>query len=308
MKELLDKASAAYYNGNPTLSDAEFDKLSSAFGYSSVGYHEAGGVTLPFSMTSLVNVFEGEELPLSEFKLTHSPKLDGAAVALVYIYGELRSIITRGNGTVGKDISHLIPVFPVPKIIPLTGIVQVTGELVAPTSVPRARNYAAGALGLKSPSAFEEREVTFVAYGLFPFLNKSFSTDMHYLNQQVGFNTVLDFDATNFPCDGVVYRIDDYTKFTEAGYTSHHPKGAFALKKNKQGVITTLLDVEWQVGKSGVVSPVAILEPVELDEVMISRATLHNMKYIRLLELEIGCKVNLIRAGDVIPRITGRAS
>ena len=90
------------------------------------------------------------------------------------------------------------------------------------------------------------------------------------------------------------------------GYTAHHPKGAFALKEKQQGVITKLLDVIWQTGKSGIVSPVAILEPVIIGEATISRATLHNISYIRELGLEIGCQVEVIRSGEIIPRIVKR--
>ena len=90
------------------------------------------------------------------------------------------------------------------------------------------------------------------------------------------------------------------------GHTAHHPRGAFALKEQKEGVHTELLDVVWQVGKSGVVSPVAILSPVEVEGAVVSRATLHNIEYIRSFGLEIGCKVEVIRSGEIIPRIVRR--
>ena len=90
------------------------------------------------------------------------------------------------------------------------------------------------------------------------------------------------------------------------GYTSHHPRGAFALKEQQTGVESTLIKVEWQVGKSGVVSPVAILEPVKIGDATISRATLHNLDYIRELDLEIGCSVEIIRSGEIIPRVVRR--
>ena len=79
-----------------------------------------------------------------------------------------------------------------------------------------------------------------------------------------------------------------------------------AFKIQKQGVETTLLDVVWQVGKSGVVSPVAVLDPVEIDGANVSRATLHNIQYINDLNLEIGCRVEVIRSGEIIPRIVRR--
>ena len=78
------------------------------------------------------------------------------------------------------------------------------------------------------------------------------------------------------------------------------------MKERKQGETTTLLDVVWQVGKSGVVSPVAILEPVKIDGATIQKATLHNIKYIQDLNLEIGCQVEIIRSGDIIPRVVRR--
>ena len=103
-----------------------------------------------------------------------------------------------------------------------------------------------------------------------------------------------------------MFRVDNYDAFYKLGYTAHHPRGAFALKEQKDGVITELLDVVWQVGKSGVVSPVAILRPVEVGDALVSRATLHNIEYIRSLGLEIGCQVEVIRSGEIIPRIVRR--
>ena len=113
-------------------------------------------------------------------------------------------------------------------------------------------------------------------------------------------------DYEEYPHDGKVFRIDSVSDFEEAGYTSHHPRGAFALKKQAEGVITTLLAVEWNVGRSGVVSPVAILEPVKIGEAVVSRATLHNPRFISEMNLEIGCKVEVIRSGEIIPKIVRR--
>ena len=103
-----------------------------------------------------------------------------------------------------------------------------------------------------------------------------------------------------------VYRINENTLFDKQGYTAHHPRGAFALKERKEGVVTTLIDVEWQTGKSGIVTPVAILDPIIIGDAEVSRATLHNIEYIQSLNLEIGCKVEVIRSGEIIPRILRR--
>ena len=130
---------------------------------------------------------------------------------------------------------------------------------------------------------------------------------MEVLSDTLGFNTVLQSDWAQFPHDGTVWRLNENENFRRLGYTSHHPRGAFALKEQKKGVTTTLLDVEWQVGKSGVVSPVAILEPCVIGEATVSRATLHNKSYIEELGLYIGCEVEVIRSGEIIPRIVGLA-
>jgi len=108
------------------------------------------------------------------------------------------------------------------------------------------------------------------------------------------------------PKDGLVYRINNTYDFIARGFTAKHPRGAFALKEKQKGVVTTLEDVTWQVGKSGVVSPVAILTPTKVGDAWVSRATLHNMDYIRELNLEIGCKVEIIRSGEIIPRVVRR--
>ena len=184
-------------------------------------------------------------------------------------------------------------------------IVQITGEVVAPLEIENARNYAAGALNLKDIEQFKKRRLLFVAYSVEPNIKEFYIEDMAVLDSWL-FDTCLTQQYDDFPQDGTVWRIDSNEDFEDRGYTAHHPRGAFALKTRKEAVITTLQAVEWQVGKSGVVSPVAILEPVQIDDATISRATLHNISYIESLNLEIGCEVKVIRSGDIIPRITGR--
>jgi DNA ligase (NAD+) len=186
-------------------------------------------------------------------------------------------------------------------------LLQITGEVVAPKTIKNARNYAAGALNLKDTQEFNSRELRFIAYGVQKSWNECWSKDMEYL-LGFGFDTVLSNDWTAYPDDGLVFRIDDYKDFDALGYTSKHPRGAYALKQRNEGVITKLVDVVWNVGKSGVVAPVAILEAIEIDGAVVSRATLHNMRYINDLNLEIGCLVEVIRSGEIIPRILSRAN
>jgi DNA ligase (NAD+) len=184
-------------------------------------------------------------------------------------------------------------------------VLQITGEVVAPKEIPNARNYAAGALNLKSLDEFYSRNVDFVAYSVSPCIFDTWLGDMSVLHS-FGFETVLSADCDKYPQDGIVVRVNDNEKFSQMGHTSHHPRGAYALKVRQEGVVTTLEDVVWQVGKSGVVSPVGLLTPVNIGGATVSRATLHNIAYIRELNLEIGCQVEVIRAGEIIPRVVRR--
>lgn len=253
-------------------------------------------------MYSLKNCFDLVDAPLCLKECTETPKLDGAAISLLFVGGELSLALTRGDGKIGRDITEKVKHL-VPGSISLDGVHQITGEVVAPKSIPNSRNYAAGALNLKDIDEFLTRDLTFIAYGLQESKNELWSEDMDYLNGY-GFNTVTHFpNLDEFPTDGLVYRVNNNAEFKELGYTSNHPRGAFALKEQKEGVITTLNDVVWQVGKSGKITPVALLEPVKVGDALVSRATLHNIDYINGLELEIGCQVELIRSGEVIPRI-----
>jgi DNA ligase (NAD+) len=127
---------------------------------------------------------------------------------------------------------------------------------------------------------------------------------MDYLRYS-GFDVITDGEREQFPHDGRVFRINNTKEFESWGYTAHHPRGAYALKEQKEIQQTILKDVIWQVGKSGQVSPVALLEPVEIGGAIVQRATLHNIAYIEDLGLEIGCRVEVIRSGEIIPRIVG---
>jgi DNA ligase (NAD+) len=306
MKDFLDRAAKAYYDGNPIISDEEFDALSSAFSYQSVGAADGEHPHL-FPMYSLQKVFEADDIPtpfLSADTIIVTPKLDGAAVALIYEKGIFVRGLTRGNGKKGRNITSLLRHL-VPNVIYTQETIQITGEVVAPKTIPNARNYASGALNLKSMDEFLTRELTFVAYDVQSKVTDSFAEDMQHLSE---FNTILDSNWDQFPHDGQVFRIDNNLAFEELGYTAHHPRGAFALKRKAPGVVTKLLNVIWNVGKSGVISPVAILEPVKIGEATVSKATLHNIRFIEDMNLEIGCMVEVIRSGEIIPKIVRRVS
>ena len=306
MQHFLEKASAMYYSGTPILSDAEFDALARLYNYDTVGHTVTDGIPHLYKMYSLQKVFDLNAVESSTSPMVRTPKLDGAAVSLQYVNGHIAQALTRGDGNLGRDITLKLEEL-VPNVISIKGKIQITGEVVAPDTIPNARNFAAGSLNLKDLMEFRSRakDLRFVAYDIQGVEYERLTNAMDHLAQN-GFEVITHFDATGYPTDGEVFRVDNYDAFYKLGYTAHHPRGAFALKEQKDGVITELLDVVWQVGKSGVVSPVAILRPVEVGDALVSRATLHNIEYIRSLGLEIGCQVEVIRSGEIIPRIVRR--
>ena len=315
MKDLLDMACLAYYqDGDPILTDAQFDRLAELHNYHNVGYTPTDGIRHTYQMYSLQKCFDILEAPFGVLgtNVVLSVKLDGAAVALTYINGKLTQALTRGDGIHGKDILDKMRLI-VPEYIQIKGIVQITGEVVAPETIENARNYAAGALNLKYLRDFMDREILFYVHGMEDDCDymgdveygDTWQTRMEFLKDQ-GFNTVHTHMTDGLPKDGLVYRINDTYDFIARGFTAKQPRGAFALKDKQKGVVTKLEDVKWPVGKSGVVSPVAILSPVKIGDATISRATLHNMDYILDLNLEIGCDVEIIRSGEIIPRVVRR--
>lgn len=301
MKQFLDYACQKYYAGSPIISDAEFDALAAEHSYTNVGAATRHGVPHTFPMYSLNKCYVGEKPIDLGGETVESPKIDGAAVSLLYVHGKFVLGLTRGDGKRGQDITdnirHLVPTF-----IARAGLIQITGEVAAPKSIPNARNYAAGALNLKNSEEVRTRDLKFIAYGLNDSAHPSYEEDMKWLTLQ-GFDTVLVSDWSDYPQDGRVFRLNSNRAFTDAGFTASHPRGAYALKEQSEGVITTLEDVVWQVGRSGAVSPVAILTPVLVGDATVSRATLHNQKYIEELGLELGCQVEIIRSGEIIPRV-----
>lgn len=304
----LDTASRHYYNGQPIISDEQFDALSESCGYGRVGAKQHDDVESHlYPMYSLQKWYEDEkkESPLKgETNVAMTPKLDGAAISVLYIGGLFSRALTRGDGKEGRDVTDKVSRL-VPSTIPpeLGEVVQITGEVCAPKNIENARNYAAGALNLGDLEEFKTRAVEFFAYGVFPYPTETFSDDLKLLKNS-GFNTVFDNNLhLIYPTDGVVFRVNSNKRFDELGYTAKHPRGAYARKERSECVETTLIDVEWQVGKSGKVTPVAILEPVMVGDAQVSRATLNNPGFIQALDLQLGDRVAIRRAGEIIPQV-----
>lgn len=309
--DFLNRAARHYYNGTPIISDEQFDELARLANYTNIGARQHNDIDIHYRrMYSLQKYYEGESnRPLEGYlNLSMTPKLDGAAISVLYIEGKLTRVLTRGDGLEGRIVTDK---FLATKLLPHVvdawrdiAAVQITGEIAAPKHQENSRNYAAGALNLGSTEEFKSRAITFFAYGVYPCFKPTFTEDLQYLSK-CGFNTVQDPELTSiYPTDGVVFRVDNNKEFESLGYTSKHPRGAYALKVRGEGVETTLIDVEWNVGKTGKVTPTAILEPIMIGDKQVSRATLNNPGFIEALDLRIGDRVSVIMGGEIIPVIT----
>ncbi len=308
LENLIKRAKTAYYSGNPIMSDEIFDYLVNMATEESIGYKSSYERRYKhmFPLFSLQKVVSGIDTApdWGSDATVCTAKLDGAAISILYGGGEFQKSLTRGDGIEGLDITHNIRHL-VPETIDYEGVLQISGEVVAPKTIPNSRNYAAGALSLKDSTEFKTRDLHFIAHGVSPYPTDNYVSDMRFISN-LGIQTAIDSDYTQFPHDGSVFRITDNNKFDHYGYTSHHPRGAFALKQQEKGVVTILQNVSWQVGKSGAVSPVAHFDPIDIEGATVSKATLHNKSIIEALDLKIGCKIEVIRAGKIIPQVLRR--
>lgn len=307
IKEFMEKASQAYYDGNPIISNEEYDSLEKAHGQIIAG---AGDIPHFYRMYSLKKHYDKDGTPpLSLSECVETPKLDGAAVALYYLNGVLELALTRGDGIKGRDITEKMKLLVSTELSIDEPLVQITGEVVALESVENSRNFASGALNLKDINEFKQRmvegHIKFVAYNVNPSLSKTYTEDMRIL-ERLSIQTVPHFCHINYPKDGRVFRLNSNLAYATAGFTDKFPRGAFAWKEEQEVFTTTLLDVVWETGRTGKVTPTAILESVNINGANVARATLNNIEYIEALDLEIGCTVELIRSGEIIPKIVGR--
>lgn len=317
MLKFLEKAQKFYDKGKPIISDDEFDYLATKYNYFEVGSPPPQGnkkVKHKYKMFSLQKLYDDatdrEKRHISSRIKTPvlSPKLDGAAIDLLYNEGHLIAASTRGDGIEGDDIfDNMLECSTVRKTISYHGECQINGEIVAPKTIENARNYAAGAVRLKDPIEFIGRDLTFIAYGVTGNNTDTYVQDMEQLKRE-GFNTVISKSWDEFPQDGLVYRENDNELYNKLGVTSKHPRGAYAFKKRSdvEVVETKLRKISWQVGKGGKVTPVVAFEEIIIGGAHISKATLHNAGFVEELDLHVGDIILVTRSGGVIPKVVGK--
>ena len=269
-------------------------------------------------------------------------KFDGLTVAITYDKGKFVRAVTRGNGTIGEDVSAQVKTFKtVPLKINFQGYVEIQGEGMIRTSVleklnrsleiplKNPRNAASGAIRNLDPKVTASRKLDYFAYNVNYIEGKKFTTHLEEIDflRENGF-MVLDFhrlvkswdDVKNvidevannkknldFMIDGLVFKINNMADRDALGHTDRFPRGAIAYKFEAEEISTILKDVVWQVGRTGKVTPIAILEPVELAGATVSRATLNNYNDIVRKNVSINSRVFVRRSNEVIPEITGLA-
>lgn len=233
-----------------------------------------------------------------------SLKLDGLSCRLVYDNGELILASTRGTGEVGDVVtSNVKTCRNVPKYIPYPNRLVIDGEIVITTKdfklfsqdYKNPRNLAAGSLKLLDSGECAKRNLSFVAWDVINQGPNMLSGRLDVLSGW-GFTTVPyivnDFDKAyielpetaeklGYPIDGLVIKYDDVKYYRSLGTTSHHPSGALAIKFYDELYGTVLRNIEWQIGRSGILSPVAIFDPVEIDGSTVTRASLFNLDVLK---------------------------
>ena len=371
----LRKASDDYYNGTPSLTDAEFDALWTRHRQERVLHPDdfpadtildkvgakpgASGFAVvrhPSPMQSLDNVFEAEDGTVEQLNkwlakisdacgdisVAVEPKIDGLSLNLVYLQGKLMQAVLRGDGIQGEDVTGNVlacikaGTMRIPHILRCGIDMQVRGEVfmsfdafaalnarqtaVGAELYANPRNAASGSLRLHDSAECARRGLSFLPHGVVDDGLGCHNVSMDNLAAD-GFDSLEDYRVSSldrfggvsgireglgelcYPIDGAVFKVNDYDLRNTLGSTSHHPNWAIALKFQQEQVETALLGITVQVGRTGVLTPVAELEPTLIDGSTVGRATLHNEDEVRRLGVQIGDTVVIQKAGGIIPQV-----
>lgn len=373
LRALLNEQNYRYYVLNdPLMSDFEYDKLmrelqdleqanpqyadpnSPTQRVGSDRANQFASVTHRFPMQSLSNTYSREEVTdfdtrirkeVGEVEYVCELKFDGTSISLLYEHGQLVRAATRGDGTVGDDVTENVRTI---RSIPLQlrgggypDLFEIRGEILMPyksferlnreredigeTPFANPRNAAAGSLKQQSSAVTASRDLD--AY-LYMLAGDEMPYATHYESllaaRQWGFKVsdqmklcrnldeVMDFirywdqarESLPFATDGVVIKVNSYAMQKQLGSTAKAPRWAVAYKFKAEQALTRLLSVDFQVGRTGAITPVANLEPVQLAGTVVKRASLHNAEQIALLDIRLGDMVYVEKGGEIIPKIT----
>ena len=377
MKERIDELvtilNEANYNyhvlDNPTITDQEYDSLfrelqileekNPSLVRSDSPTHRVGGVVLDsfkkvthkIPMMSLGDIFNEDEVRQFDARIKKEGinptyvcelKIDGLSVSLHYEKGKLVTAATRGNGTIGEDITNNVKTI---KTVPLTlkeeidievrGEIYMSKETLKKLNEERkaknqpllqnCRNAAAGSIRQLDSKVCASRKLDCWIYHLPNPEDYGIKTHWEALEfmKKLGFKTnpnnllvtdvegIIDYihykgkerHNLSYDIDGVVVKVNNLEEQKKLGFTAHHPKWAIAYKFPAEEVLTKLKNIIFTVGRTGQITPNAVLEPVIVAGSTISRATLHNEDYVKAKGLKIGDIISIHKAGDVIPEV-----
>ena len=289
-------------------------------------------------MLSLSNCFTEDDvmrfmknLP-SSYDITCELKIDGVSFSAIYENGKLQIALTRGDGTIGEDITlNIKQIKEIPLEIDYKDTLEIRGEIYIDKETfttlhgfSNPRNAASGSIRQLNPMITKERNLKYFVWDAdFKEIKSHYKRIL--IAKQLGFCTnqyislvksiseMLNFydevnlirPSLNYDIDGVVYKLDDITEQEKLGSTAHAPRWATAYKFQAKEVITEIKNIILQVGKSGVLIPVALVEPVNIGGALIKRVTLHNASELQRHDYRVGDIIKLIRSGDVIPKVNG---
>ena len=368
LTEQLNQYAHAYYTlDNPVVEDAEYDRLyrelvtleaeNPNLVRADSPTHRTGDVVLSgfkkythdYQLYSLQDAFSKEELgafdarvrkEITEPEYNCELKIDGLSLSLVYANGVLVTAATRGDGSVGEDITEQVKrIKDVPLVLSEPIDIVVRGEAYLPRrnfqklnlereeeglpSFANPRNAAAGTLRQLNTKVVARRGLaTFLYQEASPATNDTQEEVLEYLeklglvvNEQRAFATNISEiwafiekvatqrDSLAYDIDGVVIKVNQLAQQDALGFTVKFPKWAIAYKFPAELAETEILSVDWTVGRTGVVTPTANMTPVLLAQTTVARATLHNVDYIKEKDIRLGDKVVIYKAGDIIPAV-----
>lgn len=276
------------------------------------------------------------------------PKIDGLSVSLEYVNGVFTRGSTRGDGFVGEDVTaNLKTIKSIPlKLKEVLPFIEVRGEVYMSRKTfdkiveeqenndeqpfKNPRNAAAGSLRQKDPKVAAKRRLDIFVFNVQQIEGKDLKSHKESLDylKTLGFKVIADYkkvstydeiveriqyigdmrDKYSFDIDGVVVKVNDFSQRISLGATAKVPKWAVAYKFPPEEKKTKLLDIEVNVGRTGVITPVAIFEPVTLAGTSVSRATLHNQEFINDKDIRIGDEIMVRKAGEIIPEVLSSVS
>lgn len=353
----LNEASYAYYAlDKPIMSDKAYDALYDELaelekktgiilagsptqkvqGYVINGFQKVTHSKPMLSAQKTKDVNEIKKYLKDKGKWYCSGKLDGCTLVLRYSDGKFVQGITRGNGTIGEDVTDACRfISNLPMVIPYQDDLELRGECVMSwdefnrinetlaDKYSHPRNLASGTLRQLDLNVVKERKLSFVVFECVTDTGEDSKFKCLSWLSDFGFETVLRVElhegndnvvtvtdlmtkyvkADSYPYDGLIFEIDSKDASKKLGATAHHEGSRMALKWADSTYETVLRDVEWNVGKTGVLFPTGIVDPVDLDGAITERVTLNNVTYIKNMELGIGDTVTIYRSNMVIPTL-----